>query len=457
MSMKNAFVSIILMYLKVCAKIALALSNVKIIGITGSAGKTSARDAVAAVLQSSHKIHVIRKGNSETGVPLGLLGLKVHSLGFDSLHRSIQDWTKLLILAPTRILFLRSFEYVLVEMGVDDPFPPKNMEYLLGIVKPDIAIILNALPVHAEQFEKVVEGKITEKKIVEAIAHEKSKIAVQNEACELVIFNADNSAVKEALEGSNIEMMSFGAEEANTVSYAGYEIDEDSTHFSFKVKGKSLKLNIGAYMLPDVYREVFAAAMCVGLYSGKKPGGIKEALENNLELEPGRSTLLKGVHDSVIIDSSYNAPPKAVRSVLEMAYQLKRKTGRPLVFVMGDMRELGASAEREHAGVAEMIPGKADYLYTVGPLTHKYVYNALKSKRSMKDVQSFMSPHDAGKHLKNTLPDRAIVLFKGSQNTIFLEEAIKYILEDPSDSAQLPRQEDYWMRKKQFSLTKQII
>jgi UDP-N-acetylmuramyl pentapeptide synthase len=136
---------------------------------------------------------------------------------------------------------------------------------------------------------------------------------------------------------------------------------------------------------------------------------------------------------------------------------------RPIVFLFGDMRELGDGAKTEHEVIAQKLIGIVDYLYCVGPLTREYVITYIGNLKLLapseaegeignlkfKNIRCFDTSIRAGEYLKDHLPKNALVLVKGSQNTIFLEEAIKYILADKKDEAWLCRQEQYWLRKKE--------
>src|SRR3989344_1014299 len=458
--MKKLITTLLLLYIHIFAKLALVNNRATFIGITGSAGKTSARDMLFAILKDKYHTYAITKGNSETGVALGILGLKVESIGFSSLHKSIKDWLRILILAPTRLRYLQQYDYVLVEMGIDDPFLPKNMSYLLDIVKPDIAVVLNAYGVHGENFEKVVSPPVTAEKIVTAIAQEKCKIVTENPRCRFAVFNSDNKPVRNILEKVAMDKGTFGKDSINKVSYASYNVSTHATHFSYLVRDgethQKLAISIKQYVLPEVYQETCAAALVVALYLGIKPADSKAALEKNFSMEPSRSSVLKGIEDSLIIDSSYNASPEAMHTLIRLAFELKKQTHRPLVFVLGDMRELGTAAKQRHEELADTIADMADYLYTVGPLMEKHIYQRLIGNKKYKDLKAFSSPHDARKYLKKHPVKNAIMLFKGSQNTIFLEEAIKYVLADSHDATYLARQEDYWLRRKQFTLTKDL-
>ena len=459
--MKKLISSLLLTYIKFFAKIALSVNKPLIIGITGSAGKTSARNAIYAILKDHKRTYMIYKGNSESGVPLGILGLHTESIGFSSIHTSIKDWFRIVTQAPFRVFFLKKYRYLIIEMGIDDPYPPRNMSYLLSIVKPHIAVILNVFPVHAEQFEKVISPPITDEKITAAIAHEKCKMVTDNPLCKHVIYNGSSEAITQELAHIHIPSETFGPSQEDALRYAGYTLLLEGTSYTFHLSTKKMTVEIPQCVLPEVFREVFASALLVGHHIGIDTETMISSLQKNFVLEPGRNSLFDGIDGTMIIDSSYNAPPDGVRSMLEMAYELKEKTGRPLAFVMGDMRELGSQAKQQHQELVPTITDSVDYLYTVGPITYKYIYSGLKSNRRMKDVQAFDGPHEIGQYLKKNPPKNAIILFKGSQNTIFLEEAIKYILKDSNDSDRLTRQEDYWLRKKQFILknnsTKNIL
>jgi len=182
---------------------------------------------------------------------------------------------------------------------------------------------------------------------------------------------------------------------------------------------------------------------------------ITTSLEKNLELPKGRSSLFKGINNSSIIDSSYNASLTATMTLLDLVDTLKKETGRPIVFVWGDMRELGHEAELEHVDVAKHAVGIVDYLYLVGPLTRKHALPVLQvHDDTFKELRWFDTSHRVGEFLKDNLPKDAIVLVKGSQNTIYLEDAITYILKDEGDKKKLCRQGTYWdLQKKQYKIS----
>ena len=191
--MRNYLIWRVLLYLRFWAKVALFIGRPYVIGIAGSVGKSSTRNALAAVLSEHFKTKVVA-GNSETGVPLGILGLELSSY-------SNKEWLSLIYRSPRAILNLRKTQYLIVEMGIDDPYPPKNMSYLLTIVKPHMAIDLNATATHTMQFEKLLSRhtKDSLEFILGKIADEDSKI-ITNGLTKVGIYNKDDLRLRERIE-----------------------------------------------------------------------------------------------------------------------------------------------------------------------------------------------------------------------------------------------------------------
>ncbi len=440
--MPQSFVNLFLYYLRFWARIALFIHKPIVIGITGSVGKSSTRNAVYSILKDRFPTKIIAKGNSETGIPLGILG-------FAPENYSPFEWLKLFLLCPKGLMYLSKTKYLVVEMGVDDPNPPKNMGYLLTIVKPTISILLNIHAVHTMQFDKTVSPDIVGserlEKIKQSIAYEKVRI-VTDSGCRVGIYNADDTHISQVMQEKKPalqKLLTFGSNPSNAISYAGYEVSISGTSFTFSIKNSPLTISFKDQLLPEEYREVFAAALIVGLEVGITPEQMKTSLEQNFQLPAGRGSIFKGIHNSLIIDSSYNASRAAVLAFLKLL--IKVKGARKTVFLFGDMRELGEETEIEHKKIAAEIDEVINYLYCVGPLTRRYV---LPNVKKVAQVKWFENSVQAGEFLVENLPEDSILLVKGSQNTIFLEEAIKPVLVDINNVKKLCRQSEYWMKKK---------
>lgn len=468
--MKHLLARLFLTYLRFFAKKALEQHNPTIIGIAGSVGKSGTAHALFSVL----KLHGSTKlvGNSETGIPLGILGIQPKDY-------TIADWLRMLVAAPQGIDHLQGTKYLIAEMGIDEPFPPKNMGYLLTILKPTIAVVLNESATHSQQFEKALSDeertKSDEEKLkllVKKIAEEDCRIITESD-CKVAIYNADDENIRnvilnpDSIGGTKAKdqdssakpqndkkplLLPFGQEKSNAVSYKTYEVSTSSSSFSFSSTIKqysniAINIKFPGILLPREYEQTFAAVTAIAGSLEVPILTLIKGLES-FSLPAGRSSLLTGSNNSKIIDSSYNASKAAMFAFLEMMHTLKKNTKRPIVFLFGDMRELGNEAKIEHEAVAQKLIGIVDYLYLVGPLTQKYVlptYNLELGTYNLKEVRWFLNSKYAGEYLKDHIPPNALILVKGSQNTIFLEEAIKYILAEKDDAKRLCRQSNFWL------------
>ncbi|MEK7127812.1 MAG: cyanophycin synthetase [Patescibacteria group bacterium] len=371
---------LILYYFRFLAQLQLQRIKPKIVGVTGSVGKSTACAAIYTILASpglargraKYKVHYSEHANSESGIPLDILGLSPNNY-------SILDWMRLVLLAPIS-LFRKTpdYEIYLAEMGIDSPKWPKNMDFLLSIFnkKVDVGVFLNAHLVHSENFKNLEEIIIEKKKLV-------------NNAINKVIVNEDELA----------------------------------------------KLNI-----KDTQVNFWAAKQVAQIFN-IPPSVSEKILKTNFHLPPGRMTIIPGINESIILDSSYNASKSSMLWALESlaSYKNKRK-----IALLGDMRELGEYAKQEHEEVAKKALKTADETFTVGPLTKKYF---------PVEVRNFENSYEAGLYLKDFIKKDDVILIKGSQNTIFLETAVEMLMAHPEDADKLLcRRGDFWEKKRDDTL-----
>lgn len=395
--MKKNISNLVLIYLRFFAKTQIVkirlLQKTKkkqldIVGITGSAGKSSTLFACQAVLSSHFKIKTNDGYNSESGLPLSILGLKISNYHLSS-------WLKIILLCPIKILTnWKTYDILILEMGIDSPLWPKNMDFLLSVAKPNIAIFLNASPVHLLNFQSL-----------EEIALEKSKMVNQ---AQVAIINESDKLVKKYTQNKNI------------------------------INITPTKIKFSDFYLPEIYQISFGAALALARIFNINYNQAVKNIQENFYLPPSRSSLLEGIKNTTIIDSSYNSSPIACQELLKFLSSFKTKK----IAVLGDMRELGHITPDEHQKIYNLATKSADLIISVGPETHKYF-----GDRSHK----FLYWWQAAKFLKDQVKGGETILVKGSQNTIFLEELIKEILQNPTDSKKICRQSPHWLKvKSQF-------
>lgn len=454
--MKQKLGLLVLYYLRFFARLQLKKNkDCKIIGITGSAGKSSTRNAIYSVLKSKFSVKASFKANSESGISLDILGLEMNDY-------SILDWMRVIFLAPLRLLtYSKKFDYYIVEMGIDSPKSPKNMEFLLSIVKPKMAVFLNANLNHSFAFDSLIseaDPALRKNKIIQEIAKEKAKLVLSLPKTGVAFLNFDDAGVKETCQKTEAEVYSFGSNnlcdlqiidhraqvEGNTVN-STFTFQIQNHYGKFASKNQQLAININNFLLPKHYAYGFAAAVLIGLKAGLEINEIKTALEKHLVLPLGRASSIKGKNQSIIIDGSYNA--SSMKDMLELMKKIQTNGGKKLA-LLGDMRELGVETQMMHEEIALLASKTFDQVFLVGQEMQKYALPILEKELPGR-VKFFQSSTEAGLEIAKLLNPGDIILVKGSQNTIFLEEAVKkMMLEENLASDLLCRQSNWWLNIK---------
>ena len=180
-------------------------------------------------------------------------------------------------------------------------------------------------------------------------------------------------------------------------------------------------------------------AMGCGLVFGMYMRDIAQCMKT-FHLPPGRLELLPGLHDSWIIDSTYNASPDAVRAAVDTLVDI---AGRK-IFVFGNMNELGSSSEKEHRDIASYLEGKIDMLITVGDMA-ALCAEEVRTKEFLASecVQSFSDSASASVYVLEHLRSGDMILVKGSQNNIRLERLVKAIMKHPETASSVLVRQDW--------------
>ena len=217
------------------------------------------------------------------------------------------------------------------------------------------------------------------------------------------------------------------------------------TAYGVHASGSDFTISNISYRLPYVLpKEIFygiASAVKIAEYFGIKPTNNP----SGLSMPPGRSSVFRGLKNTTLLDSSYNADAESVAAIVRMAEMLPGEKW----MVLGDLIEQGELEQEEHERLARIL-ATSDFkrIVLVGPRTQTHVKPILQAKGM--DVASFIGPKEALDYLMAELGGGETIVFKGAR---FLEGIIEHLLLDKADAAHLCRREAVWVaRRKNFGL-----
>lgn len=380
-----------------------------IIVVTGTVGKTSAKETIYAVLKNYRRIRTNSGNfNNEIGVPLTILGnwKEIKGKFF---------WARVIVASLFHLLFrLRYPEILALEYAADKP---GDIKYLLDIAKPHIGVItaIGDIPVHVEFYSGP-----------EAVAREKSKIVEALPATGFAILNHDDDIVLDMKERTRAHIMTYGFDEDAAMQISNYEVRLDGK----KPAGIAFKLSYGGGFVPVRLDGCFgkaqayaaAAAACVGIAFGLNLVKISEALLE-YEVLPGRGKMIPGVKKTLILDDSYNASPLSMQAAIDTARSLK---ARRKIAVLGDMLEIGKYAPEAHESIGRLVPRTFDILVTVG-LRAKFIADAArKGGMAGKNILSFDTADEAKSEVQKLMKKGDLILVKASR-AIQLDKVVEEI------------------------------
>jgi UDP-N-acetylmuramoyl-tripeptide--D-alanyl-D-alanine ligase len=419
--------------LKIAAKLILRKYKPVVVGITGSIGKSSTKDAIYHVLKKKFKVRTSFKNyNNEIGLPLTIIGL-------ESPEKNIFGWFK--VFAKTlNLLLIKDINYpevLVLEMGVDRP---GDMEYLTSIVKVDIAIVTSVSYSHLEYFGNL-----------QNIKKEKQVLVEKLDGQGLAVLNYDSEPVKEMAEVSKARILSYGLKEGSDLR--AQDIVYNFTRGLYELSGINFKLNNKGSIVPVFMDNIMSepalysalAAAAVGLYFQMNLVEIASAL-SDFSLPAGRMNLLPGIKHSFIIDDTYNSSPEAAVSAVKLLGSIGIDKAAHKYAVMGDMLEIGFYTEEGHLLVGKKISeAKIDYLIAVGERARDFIRGAKDDGLHDEHIFYFDKPEEAGRFLQNRIKEGDVILVKGSQGAR-MEKIVKELMAEPEKAEELlVRQDKKWI------------
>ncbi|MBP9852861.1 hypothetical protein KBC77_02630 [Candidatus Saccharibacteria bacterium] len=389
-----------------------------VVAVAGSVGKTSTKTAVAQVLGQRYRV-LYQRGNynDRLTVPLIFFGISAPNV------LNVFAWMRRLGAIESAISQPYPYDVVVVELGTDVLGQMRQFAYL----KPDLTVLTSIAPEHMQNFTSL-----------DDVAAEELQVFTYSKK---VLANIDDIAPKYL---AKLQFASYGYGKSDyRISTKAQGIQPQTLTVTYK----RTKLTTRSAILGEPGAKSVTAAMATAHMLGMPSTEIVEAVAS-VNPVAGRLQLLEGKRESILIDDTYNASPSAVQAALKLLYSVK-STQR--IALLGSMNELGVHSKLAHQAVGSACdPKKLDIVVVVGQEAGRWL--APKARAMGCEVHVFTSPYAAGNFVAKRLKKGAVVLAKGSQNGVFLEEALKPLIKHPSDTAKLVRQNQAWAiaKKKAF-------
>jgi len=371
------------------------LRHIKYIGVTGSAGKTTTKEFIFQLL--SHKFRAYRSfknWNNWIGMPFSLLNM------------SGQEEAAV-------------FELAMSFPGIGE------IDLLAGILKPNIAVILNVYPVHLE-FLKTIQNAATAK----------SEIVNHLEARDAAFINADCEPLMNALkEKTNPtgKWIYFGiGPKGPNADIRLKEVVREDRQSIMVIDFFGSETRLTTPLINRLHVENLFVAVMVGHHMGMTLTEIQNSLPFITPLsDRGQIRFYEQGHFTVI-DETYNSNPEALKKTLEwISHEYQGKTGQgEKIAVLGDMLELGEEENHFHKEVGEFLASLAFHrLVTVGKRAVHIAQGAAEKGFNSQFIYSFGESAEAGKFLKKAAKNGSVLLFKASRG-IHLERAVEEFLKN---------------------------
>ncbi len=356
--------------------------KIPVIALTGSAGKTTTKEMIAAVLGRKYRI-LKNEGtqNNHIGVPLTLLKLK-------SLH-----------------------EIVILECGTNQP---GDIIWLADVARPNVGIFTN-----------IGESHLAKLKSTNGVLQEKWHLTSFMGRQDMVLLNSDDALLSRQTHRKNIfKLKTYGIKSKAFRRASNIRI-HGGRYLNFKVRGKRFELD--SCGVNNVYNAL--AAVCCGELFKVPLQDIVQALRS-FEFPQGRGQIVR-LGQGWLINDTYNANPVSMRSALQTLQAIDTKKHK--IFVAADMLELGGRSKALHKSLGEAIAIKGvDVLITVGQLARMMAVSAQRRNKNMQ-VFACTDVETAQKCLAKVFRNGDAVLIKGSRR-MRMEQVAEFLLASPKGS-----------------------
>ena len=357
------------------------LTGVKVVGITGSVGKTTTKEMTASVLEAAyHTAKTEGNHNNNLGLPMTIMDMPENT------------------------------EVAVLEMGMNHS---GEMEYLSSIARPDLAIITNIGTMHIEHLgtrEGILQAKL---EIMRGMPDDG-----------VGVFNGDEPLLWNIRAIGKHKKYYYGIENhACDVTATDIVELDDGVRFVVHGFGQQFELFVPMLGRHAVYNALAAAT--VGLLLGVKPEQIQARFSSFHNTGMRQKIYVK--NGVTIIEDCYNAGPESTEAALDVLAGIKTDGRR--IAVLGDMLELGNRSAAEHYRIGRLAVGKADLLLTYGEHSVRTLTGAITGGMNPKTTDHFDTHEDMAHMLKMRVSEGDVVLFKGSRG-MRMEKVLQLFLDD---------------------------
>lgn len=353
--------------------------GMKVVGITGSVGKSTTKEMIACVLEDAYRVGKTPVNhNNDIGLPMAILAMPEDT------------------------------QVAVLEMGMNHF---REIGYLTSIACPDVAVITNIGTMHIEHLGSV-----------EGILQAKLEILEGMEANGRVILNGDDQLLWNRGKLGLHRITYFGIQNPEC-QVRGLDIAEQEGALRFRVQCGGIAFPVelaleGRHYVPDAL-----AAVAVGMELGVGPAHIQEKLSQFRNLA-GRQEILEA-RGCTIIKDCYNAGPESMAAALQV---LGNKPGRHIA-VLGDMLELGVCSQAEHYRVGRIAAEKADILLAYGSNAARMVSGAITGGMSGSRAKAYDDRERLAQALRQLVLPGDVLLFKGSRG-MHMERILERFLQE---------------------------
>lgn len=338
--------------------------GMKVVGITGSVGKSTTKEMVASVLGSTYRVSKTPVNhNNDIGMPMAILAMPEDT------------------------------EIAVLEMGMNHF---GEIGYLSAIARPDVAVIVNIGTMHIEHLGSM-----------EGILQAKLEILEGMDAQGKVILNGDDPLLWN-LHKTLPDVTYFGTRNTEC-SVLGSNLDETDEKLRFDVLSEEKAFSLELPLEGQHYVSDALAAVAVGMHFGVSTEDIRQSLVEFQNMEDRQKIYQAGEY--TIIRDCYNAGPESMAAALAV---LGNRQGRR-VAVLGEMLELGVCTQAEHYKVGRLAAEKADVLFAYGPNSSRVVSGAITGGMPDTRVSAFEDRQKLVSALKQLAKPGDVLLFKGSR------------------------------------------